>query len=150
MSSRDTFFSISNSIESKYFDSLLSETLLVNVEPIIKDFKSSDRIEYDKINNNLNILTLREIVKSCKNMKVKNPKIPTCFQNKELFSFKHPDHEAVYISKKTWRVKAEHNNEDTQRQCFMLLRFLAKFGYVENYHRIQRKFNSKIVTGWIQ
>jgi len=109
---------------------------LVEVVPCIKGQTTLDLIEYTKIKDFLNIKTLREITKHFCLLPVE------VNEDIEYFSYQYPKQERIYISKKTWRVYAESNNFNTQYQAFMLLRFLAKFGYVEGYRRIQRRKSS--------
>lgn len=134
----------SNTVNSRYSrnDSLNVSTRknLVEVTPMIKGEKAIDRIEYTRIRDHLNIKTLREIAKHC-------CLLPVDVQEDEnYFSYQYPRHERICISKKTWRIYAEVNNEETRYQAFMLLRFLAKFGYVEGFKRIQRRKSYNI--GW--
>jgi hypothetical protein len=110
-----------------------SKQNLVEVIPCIRGQNTLDLIEYTKIKDFLNIKTLREIAKHVCLLPVE------INENADYFSYQYPKQERIYISKKTWRVYAESNNFNTQYQAFMLLRFLAKFGYVEGYRRIQRR-----------
>lgn len=132
--SRDTFSLLSNSNLIVKSECLLSETLF-EINAVIKDPKGLDCINYVKVRSHINLKTLKAIIKNCHCAVT-----PILEETPEYFSYQYSkQHAKVYISKKTGRLLVKAINEDAQRQAFMLLRFLTKYGYVEGFKRTQRR-----------
>ena len=107
---------------------------LVEVTPCFRTPNQIDMIEYVRIRDFLNIKTFKEIIKN--HIFYPSWKVE---ETPEYFIYQFENKERIYISKKTWRIYSEVNNEHSQYQAFWIIRLLAKYGYVEGFKRIQRK-----------
>jgi hypothetical protein len=119
-------------VDTRLEKSMVNHTL-VEVVPCFKTPKSCDRIGYKRILEHLNIKTLRQIIKS--HVPYPDWKVE---ETEDYLTYQFEDKEKIYISKENGRVFSEVNNEHSQYQAFWLIRLLAKYGYVEDFKRIQR------------
>jgi hypothetical protein len=112
--------------------SYVVDTRLVEVTPVFQGYGFRDKIEYSSIRDFLNIKTLREIAK--------NQTYPVeVSEEEDYLTWKCADKKKVYISKRDWKLYAEGNSEKYQFQAYYVLRALAKFGYVVDYKRVQKR-----------
>jgi hypothetical protein len=80
------------------------------------------------------VKTLRQIIKS--HVLYPDWKVE---ETEDYLTYQFEDKEKIYISKKNGRILSEVNNEHSQYQAFWLIRLLAKYGYVEDFKRVQWK-----------
>jgi hypothetical protein len=108
---------------------------LVEINAVLDGNKKHEKLEYLRVSSQLNIKTLRQILKT--------HLLPfyACADLGDYFAYQYKDKTKVFIKKSDGRLYSEGNNRDSQYQAYCLLRMLVKFGYVENYKRVQHRVN---------
>jgi hypothetical protein len=134
LSRKDTFLVVSNNVSSVKNESLLSETLdfnkLILIKAGYKDYSYSDVVTGTV--KSVDIRTLHSIES--------NYFVPKSFIEEDNYIiFRYPNKPTIYISKKDGLLYAFSNGRDEQRQAWHLLRIIGKFGYVDNFKRIQQR-----------
>jgi hypothetical protein len=145
---RVTALSTNTNILTVKSDVSLDESL--NSEKLIKiEAKFTDLNFYDSVSGTvkpIDIRTLREI----ENVYF----VPKSFSETNThIVFRYPTKATVYVNKKDGLLYALNNGCDERKQAWHLLRILGKFGYVENFKRIQHRKqqgNSKLINGWVK
>jgi hypothetical protein len=144
LSKRVTALLSNTNISSVKSAVLVDESL--NLENLVKiEAKFTDLNFYDSVSGTvkpIDVRTLREIEKIYF--------VSKSFSETEGFIvFRYPTKPIIYISKKDGLLYAFNNGREERKQAWHLLRILAKFGYVENFKRIQhRKPKETSVEGW--
>lgn len=105
---------------------------LIEIEGI-RDGKDYEHITYRRIRDFLNIKTLKQI------MIKDHLLLVDIHEENQHFTFQYPSKPRMYISKKDGRIYSEIANRDSRYQAYVILRILAKYGYIEEFKRIQRK-----------
>lgn len=129
-------------------DVLIDDSL--NVGKLIKiEARFTDLDFYDAVTGivkPIDIRTLRFIEKDYF--------VPQSFsEDKDYIVFKYPMKPTIYINKKDGLTYAFINGWEERKQAWHLLRILAKFGYVDDFKRVQhrkQKENVKGINGWVK
>jgi hypothetical protein len=135
MNRKDTFSSVytslsNDNLRSNCKDSLDLNSKLVKVDAVFSNKKFSDAVS-GKIRT-VDIRTLRSIEKIYF-------KVGSFKDQGNYIVFEFPERPNLYISKANGLLYALSNGEDERKQAWHVLRILGKFGYVEEYHRKQKK-----------
>jgi len=107
------------------------KTRLVEIEGI-RDGQCYEKIAYNRIREFLNIKTWKRIC-------LENLPLSEVREENNYLTFQYPSKPKIYISKESGRVYSEVANRDSRYQAYVILRVLAKYGYVEEFKRIRRR-----------
>jgi hypothetical protein len=142
---RDTALLSTTSVYSGFSKCFSDNSLNVNEKLLRVKAEFKDFNFCDTVSGTVKLITLRTL-KGIEKIYF----VPESFKEGiELIAFCYPNKPTIYIEKNTGLLYAINDGVSERKQAWHLLRILGKFGYVENYHRVQhRKQDYKNISGW--